>query len=474
MSNTTISVTEAAQAARLEDIRRAEEAERLVRIERERSVQVRRQILQQEVRFRATQSQLDLASTRLPDLVIPSPFAWPDAPGEKADAARLQAYLSQLSQQLDRFERDVATAVSQAEQRLARRQATAAAWRTTQDTEALWRQNHQALTQLAQRMGQQPRTEAQPQRPGQDAELECVQAHVERLRAAVSRQELALAALRAEARMLSRASDIAGQAVRGTRSGAQALAEHQAEANAKALARFEASLAQALVTNAIRSEELPHGVKRLVDGARQMAHEKDWSITLADWMAREATRRDHTARALAMLSSPPVGVLEDAALAQRWQQLTPRLQAVMAAHEPLSRDLVAEFEQLGRDAQRALNYRLSRATCFARLAREGLEVLERDDGEGLVLVDLSCPQTWLEVQEFEGKNGEFAATFVLKTEANEGSLNDEAQTASVCERLGKANVQSSGKVRSESEVLERKSRITRARKPALKSRAMKL
>lgn len=473
MSNTTISVTEAAEAARLADIRRAEEAERRARIERERWAHARGQILQQEERFRAIQTRLDAAGVRLPDLVITNRFVWPDPPGEKAGAARLETHLSQLRQQLDRFERDVANAVSEAEQRLLRRQATAAAWRTAQDTEAQWRQNDQALVDLALRLGQKPRVEPQPRRPDRNAELEEVQDHVARLRSTVCRQELSLAALRAEARMLARAGEIAGHAVQGTRSSTRALAEHQSDTAARARAHFEACLAQAMAVHSIRSEDLPAGIQRLLDGARQMAHEKDWSVTLGDWMAREASRRAHTARALMMLSSPPEGLLEDAELAQRWQQITPRLQSVMAGHEALGRDLEAEFEQLGRDAQRTLNYRLSRAACFARLAREGLEVMERDDGDGLVVLDLSCPATWLEVQEFEGENGEFAATFVLKTDAAEGALNDEVQTASICDRLGKATGQAKGKVRSESEVVERKSRITRSRKPTLKARAMK-
>lgn len=472
MSNTTITVNEAAEAAQLADIRRAEEEERRARIERERSVTASGEILQQEARYRGIQNRLDAASMRLPDLVYTGTFHWPDAPPQQAGAAQLEAYLSQLRQQLDRFESDAASAVSQAEHRLMRRQATAAAWRTSHDIEAQWRQNQQALTELAQRLGQQPRTEAHPQRPAQDAELEQVQTHVARLQTAVSRQEATLTALRSEARTLARASENAGGAVTGTRSGAQALVEHQAKADAQALARFEASLQQAMAASAVRSEDLPPVVMRLVDGARQMATDKDWSVTLTDWMAHQAARRRDTARALMMLSSPPEGALEDSALTQRWQQLTPRLQAAMAGHETLSSDIEAEFAQLGRDAQRQLNYRLSRAACFARLAREGMQVVERDDGEGLVVIDLSCPETWLEVQEFEGENGEFAATFVLKTDAAEGSLNEEAQTASVCERLGKANGQGTDKVRSESEVVERKRRITRAIKPVLKSRAM--
>lgn len=473
MSNTTITVNEAAEAARLADIRAQEEAERRARIERERSAHARHQILAQEDRLRSIQNRLDAAASRLPDLRLPPPFNWPEAPGESAGAAALESHLNRVRGYLDTYSLHSNMAIDQAERLLQRRQATAAAWHASQDAEAQWRMNHQALIELGQRLGQAMRTEALPERPSRTAELEVVENHVARMMSAISRQSLALAALRAQARNLARAGKMAGTAVTGVRSGEQALAEFGEEAVAAARARFEHSLQIALSTHALRGDELPPGVKRLVEGARQSAAERDWSIPLSDWMARESARRRDTAKARMMLSSPPEGALEDSGLTQRWHQLTPRLQAVMAGHEPMTGDLEGEYAQLGRDAQRTLNYRLSRAACLARLAREGMEVVEREDGEGLVVIDLSRPETWLEVQEYEGENGEFAATFVLKTDAPEGSFDEEAQTASVCERLGKVT-EGSDKVRSNSEVVERKSRITRDRKPALKARAMQI
>lgn len=473
MSNTTISVSQAAEEARLADIRRQEEAERRARIERQRSAQALNQLLQQEERFQSIQTVLDEASARLPDLRRVSAFEWAEPPSEKAGAAQLESHLSQVRKQLDAFELDVKQAINQAEYQLQRREATAAAWRVGQDAEAQWRMNHQALAELSQRLGQKPRPEAMLGRPAKDAELETVQAHVERLQAAIARQAAALTALRAETITLARAGETAGAPVTGVRGAQEALAQHNAKAVAQSLARFEAGLLQAMASNAVRSEDLPVGVQRLIDGARQMSADKDWSVTLEDWMAREATRRRETARALVMLSSPPEGVTEDSGLSHRWQQLTPHLQAVMAGHETMSSDLEAEFAQLGRDAQRQLNYRLSRAAWFARMASQGLEVVECEDGEGLVVIDLTCPETWLKVQEFEGKNGEFAATLELMTDAAPGTLDEEAQTASVCDRLVKASDQNADKVKAESEVVERKKRITRASKPALKTQAKK-
>lgn len=473
MSNTTISVTQAAEAARLADIRQQEEAARRARIERERSAQALSQLLQQEERLHAIQSLLDEASARLPDLRRVTAFEWAEPPSEKAGAAQLESHLSQVRQQLDSFERDVENAINQAEVQLQRREATAAAWHASQDNEAQWRMNHQAMAELSQRLGQSPRRESMHNRPATDAELETVQAHVERLQIAITRQAAVLSVLRSETMTLARAGETAGVTVTGVRGAQEALAQHDAKAVAQSRARFEASLVQAMAANAVRSEHLPEGVQRLIEGARQMSADKDWSVTLQDWMAREATRRHDTARALVMLSSPPEGVVEDESLSRRWQQLTPHLQAVMSGHETMRSDLEAEFVQLGRDAQRQLNYRLSRAAWFARLASQGLEVLEREDGEGLVVIDLTCPETWLEAQEIEGENGEFAATLELMTDAAPGSLDEEAQTASVCDRLGKASGQKTDKVKAESEVLERKKRITRARKPALKTQSKK-
>jgi hypothetical protein len=471
MSNTTISVSQASEEARMADIRRQEEAERRARLERERSAQALNQLFQQEERLHAIQASLDNAGARLPDLRQVSAFDWREPPNVKAGAAQLERHLTQMRKQLDTFERDVKAAINHAEFQLQRREATAATWRAIQDAETQWRMSHQAMAVLSQRLGQKPRIEAMPTRPAKNAELETVQAHSERLQAAITKQTSALATARSELLTLARAGETAGTAVTGVCTAQASLAQHHAESVAQAHARFEASLVNAMASNAVRSEDLPVGLHRLIDGARQMSAENDWGVSLQDWMAREASRRRDTARALLMLSSPPEGVMEDSALSLRWQQLTPHLQAVMAGHETMSSELEAEFAQLGRDAQRQLNYRLSRAAWFARMASQGLEVVEREDGKGLVVIDLTCPETWLEAQEFEGENGEFAATLELMTDAAPGTLDEEAQTASVCERLGKASGQNADKVKAESEVVERKKHITRARKPALKAQA---
>lgn len=473
MSNTTISVSQAAEAARLADIRRQEEAERRARIERERSAQARSQLLQQEDRLHTIQTLLDEASARLPDLRMESNFLWTEPPSEKDSASGLESHLGRVRQQLDTFEREVKNAIAQAEIQLQRREATAAAWRTSQDSEAQWHMNHQAMAELSLRLGRQQRTETLHIRPARDAELEVVQDHVSRLQTAIARQMLALNVLRSESRILTRAGETVGIAMSRARSAQEALDQHELQAAAKARARFETSLAQAMASTAVRSEDLPAGIQRLIEGARELSSEKDWSVTLNDWMTREATRSRDTARALLMLSSPPEGVMEDESLSHRWQQLTPHLQIVMAGQEAMSSELEGEFTQLGRDAQRQLNHRLSRAAWFTRMASQGLEVVERADGEGLVVIDLTCPETWLEGEEFRGENGEFAVTLELKTDAAPGTFDEEAQTASICDRLDQSSVNSADKIRAESEVVERKKRISRASKPALKANAQK-
>lgn len=471
MSNTTISVSQAAEAARLADIRRQENAARQARIERERSVQACGQILAEEERYRRIQERLDAAANRLPDLAADSRFSWPDAPGEKAGVNGLETYLSGLRRRIDAFEHQVDSAIERAEHILQRRQATAAAWRISQDAETQWRMNHQARAELSQRLGQKAPADALPTRPGKTAELEAVQDHVAGLQTAISRQELLLTRMRTEIRKLARAGETAGATIGNVRSGEQSLAEYSETAAVEARSRFEASLVQAMSSNSLQVEDLPLGLQRLIEGARRMAEEKDWTVTLGDWMAREARRRTDTARALTMLSSPPEGALEDAELELRWQQLTPRLQAVMAGHEFMTSDLETEFDQLGRDAQQGLNARLSRAANLAQLSQQGMTPEECEDGNYIIEID---ERTWLELEEFEGENGEYAATLVLKTDAPEGSFDEEAKTAEICNMLAKAaGQQTTDKVKSDSEVVERKSRITRDRKPALKARAMK-
>jgi hypothetical protein len=472
MSNTTVNVRQAAEDARMVELRRQQEAERQARIERALSQEARHQIRQQEDRFRAVQAQLDGAKARLPDLAFHRSFEWPNPPGERADSARLKAYVARVRQQIDEFEGSVTRAVEHAEYQLRRREATAQTWRASQDARTQLRLNQQAMADLCQRLGQPPSAETRVPSPPRSAELETVQTYVADLQAALDAQSGQLLLLRAEAHNLRRAGELAGAAMGPVQGAEVALAAHSAEAATLAHERFDVSLKAAKVAHGMGNDNLPPGLQRLVDSARQMAAEKDWNTTLHDWLAREATRRRDVVRARAMLASPPEGIHESEGLAYRWQQLVPRLQAVMAGHEHLGSDLESEVGQLRRDAQRHLNYLLSRAECFAKLASQGMEVLEREDGQGLVVIDLTRPDTWLEVMEFAGEEGQFAASFELKTDAAPDSLDDESQTASICERLKQATSDTGDKVRSESEVVERKSRITRARKPTLKSRSL--
>lgn len=99
------------------------------------------------------------------------------------------------------------------------------------------------------------------------------------------------------------------------------------------------------------------------------------------------------------------------------------------------------------------------------MSEQGFEIFERDDGQGLVVVDLDHPEIWLEATPLEAGQGGFAAVLELKTDVE--SAKDEAKvTDSICTKLARAAEGAKRDVATEAEVIERKSQITRGRRPA--------
>ena len=191
----------------------------------------------------------------------------------------------------------------------------------------------------------------------------------------------------------------------------------------------------------------------------------DYRPSIARWIAREGQRRAGGVRALALLQCAPELVHEDAGLAQRWAILAEQLQRIAGGLEDLHPSVEREYAQLGADARRLVNAAFSRADWVQAMCAQGFDVLERQDGEGLVVVDLEHPDIWLEATEYEDAQGGFAATLELKTDAT--ALAEETGiTDAVCAKLARAAESGTPEVATEASVVEHDSRIKRARRPA--------
>jgi hypothetical protein len=202
-----------------------------------------------------------------------------------------------------------------------------------------------------------------------------------------------------------------------------------------------------------------------LDAALQQAARHDFRESVTRWIAREKQRRAGVALALELMQSAPEFVHEDPGLSQRWASLAEQLQRIAGGLEDINPSIEREYEQLRADACRLVNAAFTRADWVQAMCEQGFEVLERQDGQGLVVVDLDHPEIWLEATEYENEQGGFAATLELKTDAS--SLPQEATiTDDVCAKLARAAGSEAPGVSSEAAVVEHESRIKRARRPA--------
>ena len=297
-----------------------------------------------------------------------------------------------------------------------------------------------------------------------------VQAHHQAVQALLPKWEARRQQLAARRATLAASARAVGTTV-VAQTAAHSLQAAESARRAEAKARLEAHMAQELARHDLQRTALPAGLEALVAYAVDQAalgDPRDLRPEVSVWLAREAAQRQGTAQAEALLQTVPEGVNEDAALRRRWLQLAGRQQRVLNAMDPMSLSLQREHEQLCRDAQRHVNLLLARADWVAVMTRAGCEVLERDDGGGLVVNDLDHPEVYLEAQEFSDENGGFAVSLELKAEPCAHIADEQAVTEAVCRKLQQAPTQGTAKVDKHSEVVERKTSISRGRRPGVR------
>lgn len=317
---------------------------------------------------------------------------------------------------------------------------------------------------MAQSLGKPAEVVRTPARPDREADLEEIRAYVSALckqRDALDRERYELSA-RAASRQC--AAELAGETVL-TQSAEQALARHEAECKEQARTALAAHRDAGLERVGLNLSELPGTACHLIEVALAQAHRMDQGDRVTRWIVHEHQRRTSVEQALALLQSTPNLVHEDKALAWRWINLTAQLQHIASGLGDFSPMIEREYRQICDDARRWVNSEFTKVDWAQNMREQGFEALEREDGQGLVVVDLENLDVWLEVEELETEHGGYAALLELKTD-DRASTGEAAVTDSICSRLARVAGASADHVAAETEVIERKPSITRGRRPA--------
>lgn len=494
MSTTTVSVRSTRAETSLREVRRREaeareaarrSAERAARLAeearrreaREREVMRRRleaangAVRQQDGLYQQAVARLDEARRRLPDLALGAPALAAPGSDVAGNPDKLEAHAAQMALAVERFTRELDTAIGEAERLLARRLAKAAAWREAGDLERQAAALRQAGSELAARLDTAVEWPALPERPGSEAELESVQAYLAGLQDTLQelRREHDRLVARDEAR--SRAAALSGPGVLA-REASATLAQHAASQGATARARLRAVLDMALASAGLDMEEVSAATQLLIEAALNNAHGMDRGEQVLRWVAVEKQRRDGVGLALAMLQNAPVAAFDDGALARRWQSVLAQLQRVASGIEEFTSSLEREYEQIHADVRRNLGMAFTKADWVKAMSEQGFEIITGEGDQGLVVVDLDHPEVWLEGTEMESPEGDYVVVLDLKTDGQHSGAEEAAVTAKVCARLGDVAGAAAHEVRAQAEVIEQASRIARGSRPARARKAL--
>ena len=470
MSNTTVTTRSAAEEAALHEVRRLQEEARRTERERVQLGQAQQRVRQLDSRAEAVTRRLDEAAARLPDLSL-RPLEMPPMPGgTAATAVRLDRYCDELEGAVKAYELLASTAIDKAALTLQRRQETARLWRVVADMTSRMPQLHAHCVVMGQHTGEPVPTLRIPSKPDALAELEVIRGHRHEIQALLKVWESREKTLNARQTVQAASARLAGTDVTA-HSADRTLQAAEVGIRARAQASLQAHLTAEMIRHNLKRESLPAGLAALVANALTQAASgdiRDLRPEVSVWLAREAAQREGVRHAEQLLQTVPEGVNEDNKLRRRWGQLTSQLQRVMNAMDPMTPSLQREHEQLRADAQRHVNLMLARADWVAVMTRSGCEVLERADGGGLVVIDLDHPDVYLEVLEYMDEHGTFAASLELKADPDAVIVDENAVTEAVCRKLQQASGHSAPNVSAQSEVVERKSQISRGRRPAVR------
>jgi hypothetical protein len=466
MSTSTVIARRAANEKTLRELRRLEAEQ----AKRERIGIARQGISDLDNRFRKLVNRLDQTAQQLPDLSLQAP-SWPSlSDDQKENVLDIEKYLAQLKTFVDGFENKLNTAIKIAQAVLADRLARAEALRdiaTLENTVQICQQN---VTDILQSIGENPPAISKLSHPGVDASLESLKGYAAVLQSEVT--QLEKQTNQAQQRLVTRHKnkEMSGSLVQASSQADSALSVYATEQLTHTRQALQAVLDDALVQSGLKLSALPSATQALLQAAvnapeiTSSRRERIYRL-----VARERTLQNHRAEALRMMQATPNLFHANAQLAHRWDTLLQQLQMVCSCVIPLSPDHVLEYEQIKADAQRELD-RMYVEIDFVNALRDQNFSVQYDENGGLIIEDLNNAGVWfketMSLETEQGQLGGMGLVLELRTDALENnSLKDERIIASVCDRLQMVS-SSTSEVESNCEVIERKDRINRERRPS--------
>lgn len=448
------------------------EARRLAKLERQREEQERQRIeraqaliAEQENIFVDAVARLDVAASRLPDLMLTAPKLPSMDESIAGNVEQVEAHASELKSIIERFGRQLDDAIKRAEYLLERRIEKAKAWRRAIDLANQHAWLTDACRNLASRTGGSFTTIALPQRPGSDAELEKVLEHEQELRIDVEALNRSYVALSTRMAGQARAASLAGPAV-ATRHADVCLEQQEVERRDAARTALIAYRDQQLREAGLTLQELSAAVCRQIDAALDEAHLQDQLFRLDQWILAEKQRLDGVKRATILLQGVPQLVQEDPRLARRWCALATRLQTISSGLEAFEPEVDHEYDQLQRDAQLLRNSMFAKADMVCRMRQAGFEVSQRPGGEEMLLLDPRHPEIWLKVKTNRSETGGVGAIVEMMTDSEHS--NEAVVIEDICSRLSQASSKTRPNITVQASEVERNSKIKRGVRPSHK------
>ena len=465
MSSTTVSYSSTTNDVALDALRAREERARqamLLRISTARNL-----VASAYERHSALTNLLDRERAALPDLLYIA-SALPPLPSS-TEAEELEDFARTLNQSVDRMERDAHRAVATAKAVLRRRKQLARAWSAINDTLATLKVLDANCRDIAAQLGESF-SRSLPTAPATGCTLEQARAALASIEQDFAQWVSVQQTLQERLKVRRLASRLSGEAVSATTAGQVLEDWHQQRAT---IARQNARerLESALVALGLSREELPSALRDQVDSAVVSAGTMDYSLRVVDLIHRHGARLAGAAHATRLLACTPE-YLEDGsgALGERWHNLVARLEAVLCGHAEWSESLAAEHRQIHEDRKQALQKAYAKAAFIESLAATGVHLVA-DDGELAVMDIVQYDGYYLEQRTVAMDDG-YAVVMELKKDGFASDELDEQVTEEVCRRLAGAAAPRDAGIRSGMEVIERKKRVTRARRPGTLARRL--
>jgi hypothetical protein len=434
---------------------------------RRRIAAANKAIREQEQLFQHEVARLDEASLRLPDLSMCTPVLSTLEVANNNAPEAFEAHVSTITGEVGRFTHQLNVAITKAEHLLQRRLAKAEAWREAKDLEDIAQHRRKNVDSLATQLQLDLEEITLPARPDSHSEVEEVHAYIDTIKQSITEIEQQHARLIACQQSRKHASSLAGPQLHAS-DAEKAHKEHQASLLASARICMRDTVDQTLNSYGVRMEELSKTTQWLIEDAIASANASDKSEQVIRWIARAKQHLDGARKSLSMMQQIPEMIHEDEHLSNRWSRLVERLQRVANGLDEFTPELDREYTQISIDANRNVCTAYTKADWVYAMSKQGFEVFERKNGEGLVVVDLDNLEVWLEADEIESKEGEgFGVVMELKTDATSNPEQETAITENVCSRLKQVKgATAANNTNVQSEVIARSRKITRGKRPA--------